>query len=223
MYINVYKRSLLRRRASTKTKKRIIKLLRAMKIMILIIDNGSQYTHLIKRNCRDMDFEAEIINSRIGFGEVAAKKPEKVILSGGPSSVYAPEEKERVGMKVVRTVFDKKLDVPLLGICFGHQMIAHVLGGRVEKGLSAEYGIAKIGVDREGILLKGLPKEFNAWVSHFDEVKIAPPGFEILAHSQTCKNEAMENAERKIFSVQFHPEVWHTENGERILQNFLKL
>lgn len=191
--------------------------------MILIIDNGSQYTHLIKRNCRDMDFEAGIMNSRTTLEEVMAKRPEKIILSGGPSSVYAPEERERVSEKVVKAVFEKKMEVPLLGICFGHQMIGHALGGRVEKGKSAEYGIARIFVDMEGTLLKGIPKEFNAWVSHFDEVKEVPAGFGVLAHSHTCRVEAMENVEKRIFSVQFHPEVWHTENGETILQNFLKI
>lgn len=191
--------------------------------MILIIDNGSQYTHLIKRNCRDMNYEAEIINNKTSFEEIIAKKPEKIILSGGPSSVYAPEEKERVGMKVVQAVFNKKLDVPLLGICFGHQMIAHVLGGKVEKGASAEYGITRISVDDEDLIFRGIPKEFNAWVSHFDEVKIMPPEFILLAHSKTCKIEAMRHKSRDIYSVQFHPEVWHTENGEKILEQFLKI
>lgn len=191
--------------------------------MILIIDNGSQYTHLIKRNCRDMEFEAEIVNSKISLDEVFAKKPDKVILSGGPSSVYSPEEQGKVSQPLVKAVYEKKLDVPLLGICFGHQTVGYALGAKVEKGASAEYGIAKITLDNEGTLLKGLPKEFNAWVSHFDEVKNAPAGFEVLAHSQTCKIEAMENVEKRIFSVQFHPEVWHTEHGETILSNFLKI
>lgn len=191
--------------------------------MILVIDNGSQYTHLIKRNCRDMDFEAEIVGSRVSLGEVIAKRPEKVILSGGPSSVYAPEEQGKVSQPLVKAVHEGKLDVPLLGICFGHQTIGYALGAKVERGASAEYGIAKITVDREGTLLKGVPGEFNAWVSHFDEVKEAPPGFEALAHSQTCRVEAMENVGKRIFSVQFHPEVWHTEHGELILRNFLRI
>ncbi len=191
--------------------------------MILIIDNGSQYTHLIKRNCRDMDFDAEIVNSKVPLADVLGMKPSKVILSGGPSSVYSPEEQGKVSQPLVKAVYEGKLDAPLLGICFGHQTVGYALGAKVEKGASAEYGIAKITLDNEGVLLKGLPKEFNAWVSHFDEVKEAPAGFEVLAHSHTCKVEAMENAEKRIFSVQFHPEVWHTENGELILQNFLKV
>lgn len=170
-----------------------------------------------------MDFETETISSRVSLAEVKMIKPEKIILSGGPNSVYSPQEKENISKKIVTAIFEKKLDVPLLGICFGHQMIAHALSEKVERGLSAEYGIAKIYVDEEGILFKGIPKEFNAWVSHSDEVKNAPEGFKILAHSQTCKIEAMENTEKNIFSVQFHPEVWHTENGEKIVENFLKI
>ena len=191
--------------------------------MILIVDNGSQYTHLIKRNCRDMGFESEIVNSKVSLEEIISKKPDKIIISGGPSSVYAPEEKSKVSEAVVKAVFDKRIDVPLLGVCFGHQMVGHALGGIVEKGKSGEYGIAKITVDDNDLILNGLPNEFSAWVSHFDEVKSLPPDFIALAHSETCKIEAMRHRSRNIFSVQFHPEVWHTEHGEKIINNFLKI
>ncbi|MEW6528317.1 MAG: glutamine-hydrolyzing GMP synthase [Candidatus Micrarchaeota archaeon] len=191
--------------------------------MILIIDNGSQYTHLIKRNCRDMNYEAEIVDDRISLEEIIRKNPEKIILSGGPNSVYAPEEKRKINEKVINAVFEEKLNIPLFGICFGHQLIAHILGGRVERGISGEYGIAKIFIENEDLIFKGIPDEFNVWVSHFDEVKILPNNFEILAHSQTCKIEAMKHKTKNIFSVQFHPEVWHTENGEKILENFLEI
>ncbi|MDD5337481.1 MAG: GMP synthase subunit A [Candidatus ainarchaeum sp.] len=192
--------------------------------MILIIDNGSQYTHLIKRNCRDMDQESVIMNNRNGtLEDVESMKPDKIIMSGGPSSVFTPEEKDRLTMKIVKAVWERKIDVPLLGVCWGHQMIGYVLGGKVAKGASAEYGFAKITVDNEDLIFRGMPREFNAWVSHFDEVKEAPPDFEALAHSDTCKIEAMRHKNRDIFSVQFHPEVWHTQNGEKILENFLKI
>ena len=118
-------------------------------------------------------------------------------------------------------VFDDRLNAPLLGICFGHQLIAHALGGKVEKGKSAEYGIAKITIDDADGIFAGVPREINAWVSHFDEVKKIPEGFVSLAHSQTCAHEAMRHKTKKIFGVQFHPEVWHTEHGEEILRNFL--
>jgi GMP synthase (glutamine-hydrolysing) len=194
--------------------------------MILIINNGSQYTHLIKRNCRDLDFEAEIINNKefsySEFEKLAAEsKVEKIILSGGPSSVTAGDN--GISEEIVKRIGNGKIGVPILGICFGHQLIAHALGGKVEKGKSAEYGIAKITIDDEDEVLREIPKEINAWVSHFDEVKKMPADFVALAHSDTCKVEAMRHRTKKIFGLQFHPEVWHTENGERILENFLRL
>ncbi len=187
--------------------------------MILIVDNGSQYTHLIKRNMRDLGKESETVDTEaIGLAEAVAKDPEAIILSGGPSSVYAG--KNGVSAEIVRSVMEG-WDVPLLGVCYGHQLIAHILGGEVAKGSSAEYGLGKITIDVEDLLFKGVPKEFQAWVSHFDEVKRMPAGFEALAHSSTCKVEAMRHGEKRIFGTQFHPEVWHTENGEKILENFL--
>jgi GMP synthase (glutamine-hydrolysing) len=201
--------------------------------MILITDNGSQYTHLIKRNCRDLEFEARIVqNKTFTFAEFEelikspdpSEKIEKIILSGGPSSVTAGSN--GVSEEIVKWLWAEKstaLTIPLLGICFGHQLLAHALGGKVEKGKSAEYGIARISVDEEDTILKGVPKDFQAWVSHFDEVKKMPDGFVALAHSDTCAVEAMRHKTRNIFGVQFHPEVWHTEHGELILKNFLKV
>jgi len=185
--------------------------------MIAIVDMGSQYTHLIKRNMRDLGKEATVINNKSG-GMGDAEGAEAVILSGGPSSVT--EGNLGLGEAIVKKV-GGGWDMPLLGICFGHQLIAHVLGGRVEKGASAEYGLGTITVDEEDLLFRDLPGEFKAWVSHFDEMKELPEGFAALAHSGTCMVEAMRHRERKIFGTQFHPEVWHTENGEKILENFL--
>jgi len=202
--------------------------------MILIIDNGSQYTHLIKRNCRDLGFDAEVLNAKAkerDLDEALGKGVEKVILSGGPNSVYNETPKTNLSSLIVEKIKNKKggsldkmslEDTPLLGICYGHQTIAYVFGAKVEKGKSAEYGTGEIFVDDEDLILKGMPKRFTAWVSHFDEVKELPEGFVRLAHSDTCPIEAMRHEKRAIFSVQFHPEVWHTENGERILKNFLE-
>ncbi len=180
---------------------------------ILIVDMGSQYTHVIWRAVRDLGREGKIVPK-----EAAASKlsdSDALILSGGPSSVTT-DQFYNIPAQI------KKAGRPMLGVCLGHQLIAHTLGGKVVKGKSAEYGISKIEVDRQGVILDGLPKAFNAWVSHFDEVVKMPGGFVALAHSETCGIEAMENAKKKIFSVQFHPEVWHTEHGERILGNFLR-
>ena len=180
---------------------------------ILIVDMGSQYTHVIWRTVRDLGQEGKIVQKDIRPRQLS--EGTAIILSGGPSSV-TKDNFYSLPAKI------KKADTPLLGICLGHQLVAQSLGGAVVKGKSAEYGVSKIDVDREGTILEGMPKSFNAWVSHFDEVVKMPPGFTQLAHSDTCGIEAMENPEKKIFSVQFHPEVWHTENGERIIQNFLK-
>lgn len=190
--------------------------------MIVIIDSGSQYTHLIKRNFRDLGEETEIINAREIY-DIYKEKIENakaIVLSGGPSSVYM--EGEELGKKICVLIKNGELKKPLLGICYGHQTIAYIWGAKVAKGSSAEYGVSEITVDDEDLILKGLPKKFRAWVSHFDEVKEVPEGFIPLAHSETCKFEAMRHTELPVFGVQFHPEVWHTENGEQILKNFLE-
>ena len=198
-------------------------LMRVISYMILIVDNGSQYTHLIKRNMRDLGKTGEIVqNKKTTLLEIAEKNPEAIILSGGPSSVTAG--KNYVSEQIVNWVWkgdENWANTPLLGLCWGHQLIAHVLGGKVDKGKSAEYGISKITVDDEDLLFRRVPKEFTAWVSHFDEIKELPEGFIPLAHSETCKVEAMRHKKRNIFGCQFHPEVWHTEHGEEILKNFL--
>lgn len=191
--------------------------------MIAIIDRGSQYTHLIKRNFRDLDYESEMIHAGESYDTVKEKieSAEKIVLSGGPSSVSV--DKTSLTRVVAQRIKDEKLTVPVLGICYGQQMIADVWGAKVDKGKSAEYGVSRITVDKEDVILKGMPREFKAWVSHFDEVKEVPEGFEALAHSETCAIEAMAHTKRKIYSMQFHPEVWHTDNGEKILENFAKI
>ena len=193
------------------------------KPMILIIDHGSQYTHLIKRNMRDLGKRSEILPAQgTALLEVAEKEPEAIILSGGPSSVQ--KARDEVGSRIINWIWkgdENWRGTPLLGLCFGHQLIAHTLGGKVGSGSSAEYGLSRVFVDEEDLLFQGVPSEFTAWVSHFDEIKELPEGFVSLAHSESCSIEAMRHKERKIFGCQFHPEVWHTEPGEKILGNFL--
>ena len=192
---------------------------------IIIIDNGSQYTHLIKRNCRDLGFEGVILNNKTSYAEVKNQIEnvdcQKIILSGGPSSVYL--DKNGLAGEILEKIKIKELNKPILGVCYGHQLIAYVFGGKVEQGKSAEYGITKITIDQENDLFKSCTKEFDAWASHFDEVKEIPEDFIPLAHSEQCKFEAMKHKKEKIYSVQFHPEVWHTKEGEKILKNFLNL
>lgn len=192
--------------------------------MILIFDNGSQYAHLIKRNCMDYGYRAVVVQ-KLGDWErdVVPHLPnvKKVILSGGPGSVY--KDNNGISETMARKVLEKEMDVPMLGICYGHQMMAYVLGKKVDRGQSAEYGISEIIVDDHDHIFMSVPKRFNAWVSHYDEVKELPDDFIKLAHSEACGLEAMRHKTRPLFGVQFHPEVWHTEYGERILRNFLEV
>lgn len=185
---------------------------------VAILNLGSQYTHVIWRTVRDLGVESVIHPPDLPAADAGFF--DAYILSGGPSSVSLMKKSQ--AQRVIEETADGKSDKPVLGICLGHQLIAHVLGGRVEKGPSAEYGVSEVEVDAEGILLQGMPKKFRAWVSHFDEVKKMPAGFTRLAHSSTCQIEAMEHPSLPLYGVQFHPEVWHTENGEKILENFCK-
>jgi GMP synthase (glutamine-hydrolysing) len=174
------------------------------------------------RNCRDLGRESLIVNNSSNYERSIAlieKKIGRVILSGGPGSVYSGDN--GLSGVVAKKILAGELVRPLLGICYGHQLLGYLSGAKVEKGQNAEYGISEIFVDETDTLFKDVPKRFNAWVSHFDEVKDNPRGFEVLAHSTTCAIEAMRHEELEIFGVQFHPEVWHTEHGERILANFL--
>ncbi len=192
--------------------------------MILIIDNGSQYSHLIKRNCRELAYDAEMLYSKMDYGKVEELMKSgvaKIILSGGPSSVYI--DPPNLSSMICEKVRDGEITVPLLGICYGHQMIAHVWKAKVGRGLSAEYGMGGVTIDDKDVIFGGLPEKLRVWVSHFDEVKEVPKGFAGLAHSKICGVEAMRHKERPIFGVQFHPEVWHTEHGEDIIRNFLEI
>jgi GMP synthase (glutamine-hydrolysing) len=191
--------------------------------MILIIDNGSQYTHLIKRNCRELGYDAEMLYNKAGYDkveELLKTGVARIILSGGPSSVY--NDPPNLSSQICERVRDGKIKLPLLGLCYGHQMIAHIFGASVAKGKSAEYGLSEIEIDSEDVIFKGVPKKIRAWVSHFDEAKELPKSFVKLAHSASCKIEAMRHKKLPIFGVQFHPEVWHTEHGEQIIKNFLE-
>jgi len=166
-----------------------------------------------------LGFAGEIVQPEVETAKLLAA--EKVIMSGGPSSVYEVDLK--ANRAIIEAAAAGRYKSPLLGICFGQQAIAHVLGGSVAKGKSAEYGTMEIAIDKPQGVLVGLPGKITAWVSHFDEVKSLPPNFISLAHSQVCPFEAMMHTSLPIHAVQFHPEVWHTQYGEKILENFLRL
>lgn len=179
---------------------------------IIILDFGSQYNQLIGRRVREMEVYSEIIPFDTPLEEIKAKKPVGIILSGGPSSVNAED-----AHLVEKELYE--LGIPVLGICYGMQLTAHLLGGKVTKGKKGEYGKAELEIIRPNPLFKDVSKKSIVWMSHFDELEEAPEGFEISARSGAIA--AMANEERNIYALQFHPEVSHTEEGAKMLENFV--
>lgn len=186
---------------------------------ILIINLGSQYTHVIWRTMRDLGAEAVIKELNVPAAD--ADFFDAYILSGGPSS--AAKMTPNAAHRLLENAKGGKSAKPILGICLGHQLMAHALGGKIEKGVSGEYGISQIELVQEHPLFDGVPKKIKVWESHFDEVKEMPEDFVCLAKSKTCEIEAMAHESLPLFGLQFHPEVWHTEHGEKILENFVKI
>ncbi|OGC79705.1 MAG: glutamine-hydrolyzing GMP synthase [candidate division Zixibacteria bacterium RBG_16_40_9] len=180
---------------------------------ILILDFGSQYTQLIARRVREQKVFCEIYPGNL-LVKSFPKNLKGIILSGGPSSVFDPE-----APLVSKEIFNLKL--PVLGICYGLQLTAHLLGGKVVKSQTREYGKAILQIQQDSELFQDCPKTFQVWMSHGDSVISLPDGFKALAKTETLNFAAIENKEKKIYGVQFHPEVIHTENGKKILQNFL--
>lgn len=183
---------------------------------VLILDFGGQYNQLIARRVRDLNVYCELKNSDMTIEEIKAYDPIGIIFTGGPNSVY-----EENSPMVSEEIFS--LGVPVLGICYGCQLIAHTLGGKVSHAQTSEYGKRDIRVLKANKLFKGVPEKSVSWMSHTDYVSQTPAGFEILADTEagTCPVAAFGNDEKKIYGVQFHPEVVHCEYGNQILKNFL--
>ena len=182
--------------------------------VIPILDFGSQYAQLIARRVREKGVYSELVRPDIPLEELRKLNPKGVILSGGPSSVYEPN-----APRCDPRIFD--LNVPVLGICYGMQLGAQILGGQVKPAKAREYGRAKLTVSRDDGLVHGLPKETTVWMSHGDQVHELPPEFIPLATTPTCPYAAAKHSSRPFYGVQFHPEVTHTPRGEQIFQNFL--
>ena len=180
---------------------------------VAVFDFGAQYGQLIARRVRDLHVYSEIVPCDISADEVRTMAPAAIILSGGPASVYAPDA-PAIDPEVLN------LGIPILGFCYGHQTIAVNLGGSVGHTEKGEYGPAQLHV-AGGAIFEGTPQEQTVWMSHRDAVKEVPTGFTVTASTDVCPVAAMENAERKIYTTQFHPEVKHTEHGQQILSNFL--
>jgi GMP synthase (glutamine-hydrolysing) len=206
---------------------------------VLVVDFGAQYAQLIARRVRECHVYSEIVPSTMTAAEMLAKNPKAIILSGGPSSVYADG-----APPAPAGLLDA--GVPTLGLCYGFQLMVNGLGGTVERTGAAEYGATvltrgdvppqtppahggepsppfPLGPPAGGILLAGLPKTLRVWMSHGDTATAAPPGFTVTARTEATPVAAIENPAQGLFGVQFHPEVMHTEHGQRILARFLEL
>ena len=181
---------------------------------ILILDFGGQYTQLIARRVRERGVYSCVLPCSAQLADIRAVQPMGIIFSGGPASVL-----DEGAPRVDEGVFE--LGVPVLGICYGMQLTAYLLGGTVEKAAQREYGRITVTMDDKTSLLSGMSDASSCWLSHTYQVKKCPAGFHPIAHSTNCPVAAMANDDRRIYGVQFHPEVVHTEYGRQILENFL--
>ncbi|MGH7595704.1 MAG: glutamine-hydrolyzing GMP synthase [bacterium] len=181
---------------------------------IIIIDFGSQYTQLIARKVRELGVYSEIKSCRTPVEELLREQPRGLILSGGPNSVYDPE-----APGIARTIFES--GVPILGVCYGQQLMAHLLGGKVVAAPEREYGSAQLQVHQPDALFANVSTSTRVWMSHGDFVEVPPSGFVSLATTANSPYAAIAHLQKKLFAIQFHPEVAHTAEGRQILHNFV--
>lgn len=182
---------------------------------ILVLDFGSQYNQLITRRVRELGVYSELHDNDISLDEIKRMNPKGIILSGGPNSVY-----EENSMTIDDEIFN--LGIPVLGICYGMQLMQHKLGGKVESATSREYGTHPINVSNGAVLFEGTPSTQNVLMSHSDKVVELAEGFEVVATSDNCPIAAAQNVARNFYCVQFHPEVRHSEYGYDLLKNFIR-
>lgn len=182
--------------------------------LVVILDFGGQYNQLIARRVRDSHVYCEILPCTTELSVIIAKDPKGIIFTGGPASVYADDA----------PMCDKKifeLGIPILGICYGSQLMSYNLGGKVEKAPVREYGKSELFVENDSLLFSDVSPSSICWMSHTDYIAMLPTGFRISAHTNDCPVAAMECADRCLYAVQFHPEVLHTVEGTKIIENFL--
>lgn len=180
---------------------------------VLILDFGSQYTQLIARRIRELNVYSEIRPFDVSIAEIEELRPSGIILSGGPASVYEPSAPIPDSR-----LFD--LQIPILGICYGLQVIVHLNGGMLAKATKREYGLANLTVETPAKILKNIPQHSRVWMSHGDSLNEIPAGFQTLAYTENSQHAALANQDRQIYCLQFHPEVIHTTNGKEVLRNF---
>ncbi len=182
--------------------------------MIIVLDFGGQYNQLIARRVRECNVYCEVHPYNISLDKIRELHPKGIIMTGGPNSVYAEG-----AVLCDREIFE--LGIPVLGICYGSQVIAHMLGGEVAAAPVSEYGKTEVDADTSAVLFRDVAKKTVCWMSHTDYIGKAPEGFSVTAHTPVCPVAAMEDAGRGIFAVQFHPEVVHTVEGMKMLRNFV--
>ena len=183
--------------------------------IVIVLDFGGQYNQLIARRVRECNVYCEIYSYKTEIEKLKAMNPKGIILTGGPNSCYEPDSPT-----YTKELFE--LGVPVLGICYGSQLMMHLLGGEVVRAEVREYGKTEVLIDsRESLLFRGISPSTICWMSHFDYIKETAPGFTVTAHTADCPVAAAENAAKKLYAVQFHPEVLHTAEGKEMLANFV--
>ncbi|MGN0514826.1 MAG: glutamine-hydrolyzing GMP synthase [Lachnospiraceae bacterium] len=183
--------------------------------MILVIDFGGQYNQLVARRVRECNVYCEIYSYKTDIEKIKAMNPKGIILTGGPSSCY-----EEGAATCSKDLFE--MGIPVLGLCYGAQLMSYVLGGNVERAANREYGKTDIQVDTTSPLFAGVSENTTCWMSHFDYISKLAPGFRSIAHTDNCPVGAMENKEKNLYGIQFHPEVLHTPEGSKMLYNFVR-
>ena len=184
--------------------------------VVIVLDFGGQYNQLVARRVRECNVYCEIYSYRTDIEKIKAMNPKGIILTGGPNSCYEPDSP---------TYTDElfKLGIPVLGLCYGAQLMSHVLGGKVERADVREYGKTEVFIDKkDSKIFQGVSAQTTCWMSHFDYISKVAPGFEISAHTADCPVAAAENEAEKLYAIQFHPEVLHTAEGTKMINNFVK-
>ena len=183
---------------------------------MIVLDFGGQYNQLVARRVRECNVYCEIYSYKIDIEKIKAMNPKGIILTGGPNSCYEPDSPT-----YSEELF--KLGIPVLGLCYGAQLMSHVLGGKVEKADVREYGKTEVIIDKkDSKVFENVSATTTCWMSHFDYISQVAPGFEITAHTADCPVAAAENAAEKLYAIQFHPEVLHTPEGTKMINNFVK-
>ena len=184
------------------------------KELVIVIDFGGQYNQLIARRVRECNVYCEIYSYKTDLEKIKAMEPKGIIFTGGPNSVYLEDSPS-----YAKEIYD--LGIPVLGICYGSQLMMHQLGGKVCKAPVREYGKIEVTVDQSSALFENVSEKTICWMSHNDYIEQAAPGFKIIAHTPDCPVAAVENVEKKLYATQFHPEVLHTKEGKQMLANFV--